>query len=468
MAELDAAAMMTEFNDVALGDARLSDRLQRIVERIASCPQRSFPDQMVTDAEQEALYRFLANDKVSLENVLSGHVRETCKRIAGRKTVRILHDTSQFVFAGDREGLQLLKGTTKGFFAHVALAVSDDEEREPLGVLGVHPFANEHVLENRELTRAEQTRAKRRKTRGEKKSHRWEKLALQTAAVLPDGTRGIHVMDQEANDYVVFEELLKAKVDFVVRGSAQRMLVGGRKVNDALSEQPAHEFREVSVSARSRKSFHRQPIRPARDAQLLVRWAALSLSRPETGTATTRQLTLNVVHVFEPAPPPGEEPIAWTLFTSERVESLEDASAIVEHYRARWIIEEFFKALKTGCAFEKRQLCSLEGLKRAFGIFVPMAWKLLSLRQLGRAETARPAAVVLDDEQQLLLRALLAERNRTIPSQPSIRDVMLAIAGLGGHIKNNGDPGWQVLGRGLERFLDAEVGWRLARRCDQS
>ena len=460
--------MMAEFHDVALGDARLNDRLQRIVERIASCPQRSFPDQMATDADQEALYRFLANDKVSLENVLSGHVRETCKRMVGRKTVRILHDTSQFVFAGDREGLELLKGTTKGFFVHVALAVSGDEAREPLGVLGAHPFSNEHVLENRELTRTERARAKRQKTREERKSHRWEKLALQTAAALPDGTRGIHVMDQEANDYVVFQELLKAKVDFVVRGSAERMLVGGRRVKDALAERPAREFREVSLSARARKSFHRLPMRAAREARLMVRWAAISLSRPETGTATARQLTLNVVQVFEPAPPPGEEPIAWTLFTSERVESLEDASAVVEHYRARWIIEEFFKALKTGCAFEKRQLCSLEALKRAFGIFVPMAWKLLSIRQLGRDETARPATVVLDDEQQLLLRALLLERNRTLPSRPSARDVMLAIAGLGGHIKNNGDPGWQVLGRGLERFLDAEVGWRLARRCDQS
>jgi hypothetical protein len=52
-----------------------------------------------------------------------------------------------------------------------------------------------------------------------------------------------------------------------------------------------------------------------------------------------------------------------------------------------------------------------------------------------------------------------------------MQDAMLGIAALGGHITNNGVPGWMVLGRGLTRFHETEVGWRLARdemRCDQS
>ena len=35
----------------------------------------------------------------------------------------------------------------------------------------------------------------------------------------------------------------------------------------------------------------------------------------------------------------------------------------------------------------------------------------------------------------------------------------MAIAALGGHIKNNGEPGWQVLGRGYEKLLVLEQGW---------
>ena len=44
----------------------------------------------------------------------------------------------------------------------------------------------------------------------------------------------------------------------------------------------------------------------------------------------------------------------------------------------------------------------------------------------------------------------------------------LGFAALGGHIKNNGDPGWIVLGRGFTRLAEAEVVWQLAREeCDQ-
>jgi len=52
---------------------------------------------------------------------------------------------------------------------------------------------------------------------------------------------------------------------------------------------------------------------------------------------------------------------------------------------------------------------------------------------------------------------------------------MLAIAAQGGHLKRNGSPGWQTLGRGLEKLWWAEIGYQLGRsealgqkqRCDQ-
>jgi hypothetical protein len=127
------------------------------------------------------------------------------------------------------------------------------------------------------------------------------------------------------------------------------------------------------------------------------------------------------------------------------------------------MIEEYFKALKTGCAFETRQLTTYAGLVRALAVFIPLAWRLLVLRHLGRAATPLPIHHCLDREQQLLLQRLLSQRRYQLPLRPTVRDAMLGIAALGGHITNNGPPGWLVLGRGLTRFLDAEVGWHLAR-----
>ncbi|HYP75722.1 MAG TPA: hypothetical protein VER12_07205, partial [Polyangiaceae bacterium] len=62
----------------------------------------------------------------------------------------------------------------------------------------------------------------------------------------------------------------------------------------------------------------------------------------------------------------------------------------------------------------------------------------------------------------------LASFSKKLPSKPTVRQAMLAIAGLGGHIKNNGDPGWLVLGRGFQFLLTLEQGWNASKRSDQS
>jgi hypothetical protein len=41
--------------------------------------------------------------------------------------------------------------------------------------------------------------------------------------------------------------------------------------------------------------------------------------------------------------------------TTEPIDTPEQILAVVDGYRHRWKIEELFKALKTGCAYEKRQ-----------------------------------------------------------------------------------------------------------------
>jgi len=46
--------------------------------------------------------------------------------------------------------------------------------------------------------------------------------------------------------------------------------------------------------------------------------------------------------------------------------------------------------------------------------------------------------------------------------EPTGRDALLAVVKLGGHIRNNGEPGWLVLGRGYDERLTREVGFRLA------
>jgi hypothetical protein len=67
-----ATEIAAEFAGAMLGDARLDGRLKRIVALLGAAPEESFPDQMRSTADREALYRFVANRKVTMEAVLAG------------------------------------------------------------------------------------------------------------------------------------------------------------------------------------------------------------------------------------------------------------------------------------------------------------------------------------------------------------------------------------------------------------
>jgi hypothetical protein len=174
---------------------------------------------------------------------------------------------------------------------------------------------------------------------------------------------------------------------------------------------------------------------------------------------------MNVVAVTERNCPKGQEPIAWYLATNEPIDTIEQVAAIVDAYRARWVVEEYFKALKTGCQIEKRQLESYSALRIALAIFLPIAVRLLALRDAARTE---PDALctTLSTRQLRLLRAC---STRPVSTNPSNWEVYMALAALGGHLRSNGPPGWIVLGRAYEKLLVLERGWLAARqRSDQS
>jgi hypothetical protein len=63
-----------------------------------------------------------------------------------------------------------------------------------------------------------------------------------------------------------------------------------------------------------------------------------------------------------------------------------------------------------------------------------------------------------------------APSNQGLPRPRTIHQALLHIARLGGHIRNNGRPGWQTLAWGYEKLLTLRLGWEIARasKCDQS
>jgi len=142
---------------------------------------------------------------------------------------------------------------------------------------------------------------------------------------------------------------------------------------------------------------------------------------------------------------------------------LSKSGEVVDAYRSRWLIEEFFKAIKTGCGYEKRQFESLHALLIMLATTIPVAWRLLALRWASRSRPDAPASEVLTDLQIRILRGA-DPKKRGVPPRATVGQVTMAIARLGGHQKSNGQPGWQVLGRGMRRLTDLVEGAMLAFR----
>ena len=303
MVQLDSGAVLTEFEGVGLGDVRLDRRLQRILMQLAVAPGESFPEQMESEADQEALYRFLNNANVTADALLQGHRSQALSRISRSSIVRVVHDTTENTIEGEREGQGGMKGNKKGLLEHMALALTADVRREPLGVLAVRPFVFQH--DSAHLSHKQKARRLLRLPRAEKTSSRWEQLALDVSAMLPEGVEALHVMDQESDDYSAFSALLSKGLRFVIRAETCRRNADKIPLDVVLAQEPTRIFRPVAIAGRTAKQAKgKRPVRAARMAELHVRSGTVLLRRPPTAAeAVLSEISLQAVHVFEPSPP---------------------------------------------------------------------------------------------------------------------------------------------------------------------
>ena len=449
-------ALAAEIGAARLKDVRLARRAALVVAAVAESPGDSFPQIAATDGELEGLYRLLGNERVNAGDLLEPHFVATGRRAMGNEPVLVVQDSSLFNFPGHREGLgRIPRG--HGFLGHFALAVASDGSRCALGLLGL-------------------TTIFRRGPKSEtKESKRWEEMVETTERRLKGMADAVHVMDREADIWGLLAQLEAAKHRFIIRAAQDRYLMPEvteekPRLWPTLEQVQGELLREVPLSPRKPyrpKNDKVHPPRDARMASLHVRAAAVTFKRPRKSVSDALTVVVNAVHVYEPNPPEGEAAIDWMLLTSEPISSLAELTRIIDWYRARWVIEEYFKALKTGCAYEKRQLESAHALLNTLAILAPVAWRLLLLRSVARTKPGLPARRHFSVDELALLRSI--SRRVVVSENPNIQDVLLAIAGLGGHLKRNGPPGWQTIGRGYDKFSAALAGWRAhAAGCDQS
>lgn len=472
------------------GDVRLDERGAEVGQRLMARPGESLPKVFEDPSQLEGTYRFLGNPAVTPKAILAPHVDASVAR--GREwtgTLLAVHDTTEMSFGGafEREGLGTLANGGQGFLAHLSLLTAlhvGGDLRDPLGILNIETIFRDAPKGKRsghELARAE-----------DRESDRWLKAYEAVAAL---GLNVIHVCDREADSYRQLAMLQDNQQRFVFRSKHDRKTAtedGVELLRFALAQQNEIRLkRTVTLLARhpgeeakasksgkavlKKAAFKRtlgakttHPSRDERTAKLVVTAGCFTLMRPRSELGKyPEQLQVNVVRVVEPKPPTGYEAIEWILLTSEPIKTRSDIEHIIDVYRARWIIEEFNRALKQGCGFKKLQLEKRASIVNALALYSSVAWRLLRMRTLARWPDDRPAADVLTNAQLAVLRMVC---NKPLSPTPTVRDVLWAIATKGGHLKNNGEPGWLTIGRGYHDLLLLEQGWLAAKgqRSDQS
>jgi hypothetical protein len=447
--------VLEAFHSLDLGDPRRVKRLHKTVAKLAKRPRSSLPEAMETEADLEGAYRLANNGCVQPKVLFEALAKSTARRAEVAGDVLVIHDTTTCAFPDtDPAKVGYLNTGKAGFYAHSALVLDASAWRRPLGV------ANVEIISRK-------TKSKPTSRPGEgAEFERWDRGVMSSESLL-SGCRSIcHIADREADSYAFLAAMAERGNRFVVRVTYNRLVrdpddlaAQALRLRERVKTLSGMFEREVPISRRkpARAPYINKvhPPRERRNARLSFAATSVVLKAPSYVKAP-KTLQLNVVHVIEPEPPEGMEPVEWLLFTTLPVDTAEQVAIVVDNYRARWTIEEFHKALKTGCAYEEREFETLHALLVILAISIPIACEILWLRSVARQQPHAPATLVFTERQLLILRHL---GSRKLPDNPTARDALWAVAGLGGHLKRNGEPGWLVLYRGMQTLMTYEAGY---------
>jgi Transposase DNA-binding/Transposase Tn5 dimerisation domain len=432
-----------QFGNCAIGDARRTRRLVHFAAQVAANPNGSTPKQTESWADCKAAYHLIDCEEVTAGAIAAPHFRRTLARTEG--TWLLIGDTTETHFPGKRvRGLGPTgNGGGRGFLLHSSLMVRPDG-KEIVGLAG-------QVIRYRKRVPREPGGAQRLR-RKDRESRIWSDL-LDQVGPPPAGVRFIHVFDRGGDQFELYCRMQQQKADWVVRAAQlQRWVItpqGDRlKLAKYLESLPAQGEYTLELPANNDQ--------PARTARLEVRFGPVTMPRPQHVSDWVKEsgiesISMWVVEAREIDPPKGVKAARWVLWTSLPTERFEDAWTVLEHYEKRPMIEDWHKALKSGCALEERQYETASRLEAITAVLSVVAVRLLQLKTVARDEPQRPAEQVVPLSWIVMLQRL---RKRKLPQPWTVREFYREMAKLGGFLgrKSDGEPGWITLWRGFEKL----------------
>lgn len=404
--------------------------------------------------------RFLGNAKVTTERIIESWSECTVAATAGRHVLAI-QDTSEINFNTTpqrRRGLgEIGKGNSHGVLLHPMLAM-DANDGSCLGLLSGKIWTR-----NGRRTVSHDLR-----DLSDKESQRWIETALASKPLLTDAAMVTFIGDRENDIFAFYASVTDERSHAIVRSMHDRMLANGTGLYACIECMPVQDSRPILLPARAQ--------RPERLAHLELRFGTVELARPRTKFLRhlPKSLSLTVVDVREINPPAGIEPLHWRLFTTHHVANLDDAWLIVEWYKRRWLIEQFFRVLKTqGFRLEDSQIATADRLLKLVAIAAKAAVITIQLVQARDGRGRQPIDLAFNANEVAVLSALnqqLEAKSKRLknPHPPdSLAWAAWIIGRLGGWdgYPSSKPPGPITFKHGLEYFSAVAAGWSLKDVC---
>lgn len=447
-----------ELAGVDLGDQRLNRRSVKVIEALAANPEASVNGAASGWGDTLAAYRLFDNPAVTPEKILEPHTQATISRIQAQPVVLLLQDTTELDYTNHPpQDVQCLnKADRRGLYQHLELAITP--EQVPLGVVGIDWY-------DRPAETLGTSSERKQAPIEEKESFRWLVGYRRCCAIAERSpeTQIICVADSEADIYDIFtaaRDQTGRRADYIIRGYENRCTP---ERNPAAGPSAYHKVRDDVASLPERtKMFvdlEETPKRRARRAQLTVRAQTVTV-KPPHDRSFMRTITHNVVLVEEVDGPGDGTDVCWLLLTTLPVETLDDVLRVIEHYRARWSIETFFRTLKSGCTVEKISLETKARLQNALAMYNIIAWRILYLTYLNRATPDLPCTAVFTDSEWQPVWCVVT-RTALPETVPRLNDIMKLITQLGGYNNRATEraAGPQPVWIGLRRMLDYSLAW---------
>lgn len=447
---LDPLDFATEtFGKASLGDARRTQRLVDAAAALASHPGASIPVACANNgARVEGFYKLIRNDDVDVDMIRLASFEATA-RAANDQTGDLLlvqDTTSVSPVHSLREELRTKAGSPAGFEVHTGIVVNATTG-VPVGILG-------QLVWSRKAKKADKL--------FDVESEKWKRLDEQISKQNVDQSRLIRVADRESDIFDYIDFLDRSKYRFVLRAAQNRRIKERGTHNqlwDAVLSSPVIGTRTVALEQRGgQKQGLEQSARSARSRKSIttrLRAIAVEVKEPR-GTQT---LSLNAVHVSS-----DDGDLEWMLLTREPIDTLKKIEKIVAHYEARWLIERFHKAWKTGCKIEERRMGSIDNFLRIMAITAPIAMRILKIQVIANAPDDTTPATEILSQPELEVLWQKVERSALPKEVPSCRWAYQAVARIAGwqDSKGTGRVGLDTLWRGFDTLAVLTEGWKMA------